>query len=310
VSSVEVSRVMAILDAHSNAEDVRFVRRRLEEADVWLESSETWAIVDLLSSMSQYSASCALQWYLADRVEPGEARDALLFSAGVAAMDARQLDLSRDLIEQMIERSDLSAHYCLYAHVLLQCSAPELALVAAEKAVEIDPQFDEAWFRLGEVRRTLRQLPMALVAFEKAYHADPTRELNLIEYAGAVAMLAVVGVECEQFQRVESLLAAVAARNDNFWAMIYWAQFRWLAGDEAQSERALRVAMQLSPADTLPYTLLATYLLDWRRPRAELDRLLDEVRARAIELAATDPQSVSDWSAAAVYLDKYRNTRE
>lgn len=123
-------------------------------------------------------------------------------------------------------------------------------------------------------------------------------------------MLEVRGGEYAQFERAESLLAAVAARKDNFWAMIYWAQFRWLAGEEAQSEQALRVAMQLAPNDTLPYTLLATFLLDWRRPRAELDRLLVELRARALESDATDPQAGSELSAAAIQIEKYRKTRE
>lgn len=267
-------------------------------------------VLDQLKETSRYAASCALQWYLADEDGPGEYRDGLLFGAGMAAMDAGLLDLARELMEQMIQRSSRSEHHCIYAFVLLVLEEGEPALAAALKSVELDPQFDEAWFRVGEVQRHLGRRAESLAAFKKAFELDPSLEMYVVEYAGAVAMEACRGVDCADFDRMKALLGAVAARNDNFWAMMYWADFCWMEDDREQTERAVRVAMKLDPYSRYPYWMLSLYFRDWGRPASEFDRLLDEALSRANELETANPVEAAFLRDVAAIIERRRDTRK
>lgn len=286
---------------------VEQIRERLVAAHAAFDHRTLFELIDELKDAKRWSALGALCWYASERTGNVERRDVLMFHAGESARMAGELELARDLMSRVIQRSTVAGCHSLYALVLLRLSELDAALDAAKRSVELDPAFDEGWFRVGEVCKARLAWDDAVAAFDKARRLDPAVERYAVEYAGAVIAVEVSGAQHPAFEAVEALLEPIAARGDDFWAMIYWAQLEWVLDNTAESERALRSAMMVDPESVLPYTLLALYLESWARPPNEFDALVAEIRARADEFAERDPVVAEDFRSALRVVEERRN---
>ncbi len=280
------NRIRSILLSNSSAKELR---ERLLEAGAALDRRALFTLDDELQKAQSWRARCALFWFASDNTDDANARAVFTLHAGISAYDAGDLELARDLLRPLIHQSTEAHHHCIYARVLLELGELDAAMDAANRTVELDPDFEEGWFRVGEVCRVRRDWDDAIAAFDRARRLDPSAELYAVEYAGAVIAVEIGGVRHPAFEMAESLLAPIAARGDNFMALIYWAQAQWLLDHPRESEHALRTAMRVDPEAVLPYTLLAMYLADWGRPSVELDALVEQMRARADDFAHRDP---------------------
>src|ERR1043166_7319668 len=79
-------------------------------------------------------------------------------------------------------RSEASAHHT-QGLLLYQSNDPTRAIREFELALEIDPQYAEAWNDLGVIQRKSGDLTRAIKSFEKAVEVRPTYEHALYNLA-------------------------------------------------------------------------------------------------------------------------------
>ncbi len=88
------------------------------------------------------------------QLDPGNANSA--YELGEMRRKARQFDDSQKYFEQALQHyPDFAEAQLGLAAVLLEKKMPDEALVHAQRAVELDPENEVAWYRLAQIQKTL-----------------------------------------------------------------------------------------------------------------------------------------------------------
>lgn len=273
---IEVART-ALLD---RAADVEALHDRLVRAGPQLSEDDVQEIYDDLCEQQHWRAASALLWYSAELCAAVEDADLDRYDAARIALLADEAGQARRLIEEMIERSTHPEKHAVHAEILFVLGLPALSAQAAERAVRLDAGFAEGWFFWGRALRAMKGRDLEVVeAFEKAHALVPSEDRYFIELAGSVANLEIHGLSYARYDAVKRGLRPIAARGEDFWATIYWAQMLWLDDEIAECEATLRFATRRWPSESLPYSLLGYYLSNWNRPAAEQDQWIEDFAA-------------------------------
>lgn len=174
-------------------------------------------------------------------------------------------------------RSDANV-YVLLSAVLFHSDDGKIECL--QRAIELDPEQDEAHFNLGYAYERKRQFELAETHLRRAI------ELGY-EEARAYAELGWVLMRRERHARAEAkqmLDKAVALDPKYGWARIYLANFFWQDKHHDQAEEQYQAALAIWPDDSLTHWCYGDFLSCTRRNTQRAGELL----RRAVELDEED----------------------
>jgi tetratricopeptide (TPR) repeat protein len=146
---------------------------------------------------------------------------------------------------------------------------PDKAQKDLEKAVQVDPQFAEAWYQLGKIQEAANS-PDAINSYSKAVAADP-------KFSPPYDRLAALAVQANKWQDAADATAHALQLNPRgtpvLWYYSALANYRLAKIDVA--ETAAEKALAMDPQHTIPNTeqLLAVILIDKQDYVAALQHL-------------------------------------
>ena len=133
---------------------------------------------------------------------------------------------------------------------------PDRAQKDLEKAVQIYPQFAEAWYQLGKLQQSAKS-PDAAASFNKAVAADP-------KFAAPYEHLAQIAAVSQKWDDLLSATSHELELNPRgtTWAWYYNAVANYNLGKKDAAEASAKKALAMDPQHTVPYTeqLLAVLL--------------------------------------------------
>jgi tetratricopeptide (TPR) repeat protein len=140
--------------------------------------------------------------------------------------------------------------YLLLAEMLLQANLPELALVNAQKALEIAPQLPLAHFLLGEVYLYKSNVAQALEEFEKERAINPG-------YAPTYDRLGDVYTRTEKYHEAqEALMRAIALDTSSTGPYIQMGKVLLRRDDPQTALLYLQHAEKMDPSNFITHSLL------------------------------------------------------
>jgi tetratricopeptide (TPR) repeat protein len=121
-------------------------------------------------------------------IDPDHAQtQSMLAKIAFSKGDARG---ARELIEDAIEDDDgVGEYHYLRALFALQSGAPEQAIAAVRRSLELDPGFPDAWSMLGSLLLDAGRAGEAVDCFLKAAALEPSNETIYLNLASAYAAL-------------------------------------------------------------------------------------------------------------------------
>ena len=150
-----------------------------------------------------------------------------------------------------------------------QDAKPDRAQKDLEKAVQLDPQFAEAWYQLGKIQETANS-PDAANSFAKAAGADP-------QFILPYEHLAILDAKAGKWQDAADATAHELQLNPRGTALIWYysAYANYKLGKKDVAQTAAEKALSMDPLHTVPNTeqLLAVILVDKQDYAAALAHL-------------------------------------
>jgi tetratricopeptide (TPR) repeat protein len=138
-----------------------------------------------------------------------------------------------------------------------------------EKAVQLDPQFAEAWYQLGKIQESANS-PDAANSFAKAAAADP-------QFIVPYEHLAILAAKASKWQDVADATAHELQLNPRGTALVWYysAIANYKLGKKDVAENAAEKSLAMDPLHTVPNTeqLLAVILADKQDFAAALEHL-------------------------------------
>ena len=134
-----------------------------------------------------------------------------------------------------------------------------LALQAANRALEADPQLEPAYITLGRVHNSTGQYEVAIEEFERALHLAPRD-------ADAIQGMAQAYQRLGRNQEAESMfLRATALQPDSWAGYLRLANFYYNVRRYPEAEKQYRRVLELAPDNAAAYTNLGTVLTNENR---------------------------------------------
>ncbi|MGM0598387.1 MAG: tetratricopeptide repeat protein [Candidatus Rifleibacteriota bacterium] len=149
-----------------------------------------------------------------------------------------------------IEEKDLANQHLDRSISFAMCGKLDQAIEAAEKAVEIDPDFSQAFNKLGDYYLKQGQLQKAAEAYRKAIVISPESENSHFDLGRTLAMLA------QYDEALDSLNKAVELKPDHAETYAYIGQVYFEKQDYENAVTNLQIAIQKDSEN-----IMASYLL-------------------------------------------------
>lgn len=127
------------------------------------------------------------------------------------------------------------------------------------KALEVDPDYDEAHYNLGYSYRKDGKFPLAEKHLKRAIEIDPKYQLA---YAELGAML--TGQKDRAKEAVGYLKCAIDLNSDDGWSIAYLANALWRLRKLKAAEEQYRRLLELWPTNPLPYWCYGDFLASER----------------------------------------------
>jgi tetratricopeptide (TPR) repeat protein len=215
--------------------------------DVLLE----WALL-----RAQFGELTAVEAYLLDRLDRGPAQTPLIQEALIEGyLRTYRIGPALAGVEDWLRRQpDDTQALFLQGCIWLQVERPQSALASLRRVLELDPQRDDARWRLSQCLLKLRLYEEANPYLEYLHRHHPQSAEMTVELAG-------VRFQQGQVSEAQQLLDAVLAEHpDNEAALRERGRLELAAGKAAEAEKWLRRAAQLHPRDPQLFQLLANAL--------------------------------------------------
>jgi tetratricopeptide (TPR) repeat protein len=170
---------------------------------------------------------------------------------GLCYLNSQRFDEARAAFAAQYEVAAESASaYLLLAQMLLEANLPELALVNAQKALEISPQLPLAHFLQGEVYLYKSDVNRALEEFEKERSLSPA-------YAPTYDRLGDVYTRTEKYQEAqEALMRAIALDTSSTGPFIQMGKVLLHRDDPQTALLYLQHAEKMDPSNFITHSLL------------------------------------------------------
>lgn len=155
----------------------------------------------------------------------------------------------RMLLEFAKEKPSSHA-YCWLAFAYMRTRRYPEARDAAEKAIRLDPQFEEPYYALGEAYRLDKSLAKelrlkeAIPLYRKAVQLDPQYELAWRDLGSALTKH-----ESDRAEGITALRRALELEPGDVWAVLFLANALWRTGELAEAEELYKRAVDLRPDD-------------------------------------------------------------
>jgi tetratricopeptide (TPR) repeat protein len=160
---------------------------------------------------------------------------------GLAYDRAGQPEKGISIIIESLNDNARSNGYCILADIYLKNDMFKKAQSACKKALEIDSNFEEAYYLLGEALK--RESPeKAIECFRKALDLDPKYQLSW-QALGRVLAGTKEGIR----EGITALRKAIELDPDDGWAQIYLANALWKIGDIKEAEKWYKSAIEIYP---------------------------------------------------------------
>jgi tetratricopeptide (TPR) repeat protein len=164
----------------------------------------------------------------------------LRLSLGPAYVAAGITEKGLSLLKSVtVEKPSVHA-FCLQAHAYLMADMPNEAEHACRQAIEIEGDFEEAFFLLGQATRH-RSRKQAIDSFRKAIALNPQY------YAACLALgRELIGIGAVN-EGVQFLKKAIEIEPDDAWARTYYATACWKQGRIEEADEQYEKAIETSP---------------------------------------------------------------
>lgn len=173
---------------------------------------------------------------------------------GVAYANHGQIEKGVELIKQSLSKKPRAHGYCFLANVYLQNGMNEEAKLACLKALELDPDFEETFFLLGEVERST-SYEKAIEYYREAIKQDPQYQLAWQALGSALV------AERDTVQEgIEALSKALVLDPNDYWALAYLANAYWKIDRIDEADRYYRAAISACPKDAQFHKWYADFL--------------------------------------------------
>lgn len=180
---------------------------------------------------------------------------------GTALVNAGRAQEGIDLIKEQLSKKPTSYGYCMLAQNLINLGLFSEAREAAKKAIELEPDFDEAHFFLGEAYRKDDALDKrcrivaAVEHFREALRLDP--KVSATWHSLGVTLIE-SGEEVEQ--GMDALRRAISLNPDDGWSMLSLANFLWRRGVLGEAEHFFKRSIAAFPDFDKPRQMYADFL--------------------------------------------------
>jgi Flp pilus assembly protein TadD len=210
-----------------------------------------WALL-----RAQFGELETVEGYLLDQLQRGSAQATLIQEALIEGhLRTYRIGPALASVEDWLKRQpdDTQARF-LHGCIWLQIERPQTARTSFLRVLELDPQRDDARWRLTQCLLKLRLYEEADLYLEELHRRYPQNAEVTVELANARFMQG-------QTSPAQELLDAVLAEHpDNEAALRERGRLDLAAGNVAEAEKWLRRAAQLNPRDTQLFSLLSTAL--------------------------------------------------
>ena len=160
---------------------------------------------------------------------------------GVAYDRAGQTEKGILTIKESLDENPRANGYCILADVYLKNNMFMEAQSACEKAIEMDPHFEEAYYLMGEALK-LESPERAIECYRKAIEFDPAYQLSWHalgrELAGRMESIE---------EGIEALRIAVELDPQDGWAQITLANALWRKGQIHEADEWYKSAIEVYP---------------------------------------------------------------
>ncbi len=195
------------------------------------------------------------------------------------------LYFDQDKLEKAMQYFKKSLEIEKRASTLTQLGVVQLDLglvdhgrASLERAIELDPNYEEAYYNLGLIYRE-DESSRAVELFERAVELDPEYAMAHRELGWALSRLKDKDPEAEYHLR-----RAIELDDEDGWAHIYLGNILWRRGDGDSAEKCFKRAVETWPEIATPYWCLALFYEYENRPNDAL-KLYDQ----ALRIDPEDP---------------------
>jgi tetratricopeptide (TPR) repeat protein len=254
---------------------------RLEEEGEQVPALQKWR--DLAATYPDPNALCRLALLARELSENDEAERALRRAIeldpklGVAylalcsmAIHRRDYEEAECLVRQALRIEETRSGYCLLGSALSRHGRREEAKASYLKAIEMDPQFEEAYFNLGVLVGD-SDPGEAEALFSRAIELDP-------DYAEAHRELGWRLRLRDSLRNAEDhIRRAIELQPDDAWAHLYLGNLLWRRGDTASAVAEYEWAREAAPDSGVPVWALANLYEnqeEWGKAQALYERAL------------------------------------
>jgi predicted Zn-dependent protease len=210
-----------------------------------------WALL-----RAQFGELETVERYLIDQLQRGSGQALLIQEALIEGyMRTYRVGPALAGVEDWLKRQpDDTQAWFLQGCIWMQMERPQTARTSLLRVLELDPQRDDARWRLAQCLLKLRLCEEADPYLEQLHRRYPQNAEMRVELAKARFMQGQVS------QAQEMLDSVLAEHPDNEAALRERGRLDLAAGKAAEAEKWLRQAVQLNPRDTQLYQLLSNAL--------------------------------------------------
>jgi len=145
------------------------------------------------------------------------------------------------IIEEFIQDSPSPPGYCILANIYIKNDMFQEAISTCKKALEIDPNFEEAYYLLGEAIKD-KSYEKAIEYYRKAIDLD-----NEYQLAWQALGRELIANKKSINEGIVALRKAIEIDPEDGWATIFLANALWRIGEIAEADKQYQLAVMTFP---------------------------------------------------------------
>lgn len=214
----------------------RLVREHPTSGEAWLEYA--W----LLDHECHNPRSASRAYEEAQRLLPDRGDIGLL--RGSALVEAGEIKQGLTLIIERLKISPSSHAYCILAKVMLDRGKALTATRLLQKAILLDPDFEESYYLMGRALCDASKRREAIDYFREAVKRDESYQIAWQQLG-----VSLIREEKSRGEGIKALHRAVALDPEDPWSLLYLGIALWQEGRIREAVPFYRRAHELCPAD-------------------------------------------------------------
>lgn len=183
----------------------------------------------------------------------------LRFQIGDAYVKAGEIEKGLSKIKEVLNEEKSAVGFCYLADSYYYLEKYEDAIKACQKAINIDPNYEEAYYLYAESIR-YKSKKKSIEYYYKAIHLDP-------EFQEAWSSLGreLISMNDRVEEGLVCLDKAIELNPDDGWAILYRANGLWKIGELSKAEEAYKAAIKVFQDYSDVYKWYAEFLKSQNR---------------------------------------------